>query len=164
MKIIEAPSIRAIFDVAFPWRFPVSAPARQVDPSQCCLWCCLASHAGRSYGVLSISGANCRLDMIFRQLCNVVSQAKATECVFFFRECVAKGSRFTVWRCLEVWGWRRVRVTLLLVSATVRARPSWQKSCPVYRRCAHVVLRGRRGTLWHSMCFSRNLCARPSWG
>ena len=26
------------------------------------------------------------------------------------------------------------------------------------RRCAHVVLRGRRGTLWHSMCFRRTVC------
>ena len=31
------------------------------------------------------------------------------------------------------------------------------------RRCIHVVLRGRRGTLWHSMCFTRIVCARPSW-
>ena len=25
------------------------------------------------------------------------------------------------------------------------------------------ILRGRRGTLWRSTCFSRNVCARPSW-
>ena len=31
------------------------------------------------------------------------------------------------------------------------------------RTCAYVVLRGRRSTLWHSMCFRRNVCARPSW-
>ena len=56
------------------------------------------------------------------------------------------------------------------------AQPSWQKSCRFYegksqktclsrrvRRCAHVVLRGRRGTLCHSTCVRRNLCARPSW-
>ena len=50
-------------------------------------------------------------------------------------------------------------------SATVRLRPSWAQSCRAYgksrknvtfrrvRRCGHVVLRGRRGTSWHSnMC------------
>ena len=39
-------------------------------------------------------------------------------------ECVAKDSRFTFWGL----GVESVRVTLLLVSETVRARPSWQKS------------------------------------
>ena len=31
------------------------------------------------------------------------------------------------------------------------------------RRCGHVVLRGRGGTLRHSTCVRRNLCAPPSW-
>ena len=33
------------------------------------------------------------------------------------------------------------------------------------RRCGHVVFCCRRGPLWHSMCFSRNVCvcARASW-
>ena len=62
---------------------------------------------------------------------------------------------------LGVWGWTRVRVTLLLVSATVcnRLRATCGTKVAVsmgkatitclsqrVRRCAHVVLRGRRGT------------------
>ena len=69
----------------------------------------------------------------------------------FFPECVAKGSRLT-----------SVRMTLLLVSATVRNRAHGNRGRKVavsmgeatktclsrrVRRCAHVVLRGRRGTL-----------------
>ena len=39
------------------------------------------------------------------------------------------------------------------------------KTClfPRVRRCGHVVPCGRRGTLWHSTCVRRNVCARPSW-
>ena len=59
--------------------------------------CC---HGGRGIG-----GGRCRTLWFFH---------------VFFPECVAKGSRFTF---LGVWGWRRVRVTLLLVSATVRNGP-----------------------------------------
>ena len=89
----------------------------------------------------------------------------------FFSRMRSEGFSFYIW---GVWGWRRVRVTLLLVSATVRNRLRtaivaeklpcpWgeaTKTClsPRVRRCAHVVLCGRRGTWWHWMCFSRNVC------
>ena len=54
---------------------------------------------------------------------------KSTEVVFHFSRMRSQGFLFYI---LGVWGLRRVRVTLLLVSATVRASPSWQKSCRVY--------------------------------
>ena len=49
---------------------------------------------------------------------------------------------------------RRVAVSVSMGEAT--------KTClsPRVRRCAHVVLRGRHGTLSHSTCVKRNVCVR----
>ena len=89
----------------------------------------------------------------------------------FFPKCVAKGSRFTFWGSggWHVFAWpcfwcpqpsahdrREGKIAVRMGKAT-KTCLSWRA-----RRCAHVVLRGRRGTLWPSMCFSRNVCARPA--
>ena len=54
--------------------------------------------------------------------------------------------------CVCVHGRRETKVAVPMGKAT--------KTCPSrrVRRCAHVVLRGKRGTLWHSMCSRRNVC------
>ena len=87
--------------------------------------------------------------------------------VFFFPECITKGSPFT----LGVWGLGRVRSTLLLCSqpfATVGNRSdmavplgSATKSGHFWRfqTLRNLVSRGRHGTSWHSNMFQAVLCA-----
>ena len=113
---------------------------------------------------------------------------------FFVPQCAAKCSRFTcgglgvdpcsrdpasgVRNRPQLFATVRIRPQPLatIPFATVRLRPSWAQSCRAYgkvaqtclfrrvRSCAHGVLRGRRGTWWHSNMFhdlSKNcLCGR----
>ena len=90
----------------------------------------------------------------------------------FLPECVAKGSRFT-------FGSLGVDTCSRDPASGVRNRPQPSahdrregkvavpmgkatKTCLSrrVRRCAHVVLRGRRGTLWHSTCVSGGMSVR----
>ena len=83
---------------------------------------------------------------------------------------VLRGRRGALWHLTNfddiwrVWGGMCVCGAVVKVKVAVSLGEA-TKTChsPRVRRCAHVVLRGRRGTLWHSTCVRRNVCARPSW-